>query len=145
MQIQTLMTKTIVSITPEESTALAARLLARHNLGALPVCDYSGALVGIVTDRDIITRCIAADQDPKRVPVRDIMTRELNTVSPSDDVHTAAQRMARCQVRRLPVLQDNTVVGMISLGDIARAHRLALEAAEALSEISLNVTKGHRA
>lgn len=68
------MSEAVVTITPEESAALAARLMTRHNLGVLPVCDYHGKLQGMVTDRDIITRCIAVDQDPSRVPVADIMS-----------------------------------------------------------------------
>lgn len=60
MQIRDCMSGAVVTIAPEESAALAARLLTRHNLGALPVCGYDGQLRGIVTDRDVITRCVAA-------------------------------------------------------------------------------------
>ena len=144
MQVQDFMSRNVISITPEESAALAARLLARHNLGALPVCDYEGHLQGIVTDRDIIIRCVAADQDPKRVPVQDIMTRELKTVEPSEDVRSAARRMATCQIRRLPVVDNGQVMGMVSLGDLATSHRCEMEAAEALSEISENIVRRHR-
>lgn len=144
MQIDELMTRQVVSITPEESAALAARLLARHGLGALPVCDYDGALRGIVTDRDIITRCVAADQDPKRVPVQDIMSRDVETISPEDDIHSVSRRMAKCQVRRLPVVKDGRVVGMMSLGDLATNRRCEMEAGEALGEISSNVVRRKR-
>lgn len=144
MQIQELMTRQVVSIAPEESAALAARLLSRHGLGALPVCDYDGTLQGIVTDRDIVVRCVAADQDPKRVPVRDIMSQTVETVSPEDDVHQVAQRMARCQVRRLPVVHCGQVLGMVSLGDLAANRRCEMEAAEALGEISSNVVRRKR-
>lgn len=141
MQVRQLMSPTVVTITPEESAALAARLLTRHNLGSLPVCTYEGELVGIVTDRDIVTRCIAADQDPHRVSVRDIMTRELTVISPGEDAKQAASRMARAQIRRLPVVEEGQVRGMISLGDLALAHRCEMEAAAALSEISENVLR----
>lgn len=139
MRVEELMTKQVVSITPEESAALAARLLARHRLGALPVCDYDGTLRGIVTDRDIIVRCVAADQDPKRVPVRDIMSREVETVSPKEEVHQAAERMAHCQIRRLPVVEEGRVLGVVSLGDLAVRRKCEMEAAQALGEISSNV------
>ena len=72
MFVRDLMNSAVVSITPEESAALAARLLSRHDLGSLPVCGQNGRLVGIVTDRDIITRCVAAGEDPSRVPVQDL-------------------------------------------------------------------------
>lgn len=144
MQVQDFMSRNVVSITPEESAALAARLLTRHNLGALPVCDYDGLIQGIVTDRDIITRCVAADQDPKRVPVQDIMTRDLKTVHPDDDVHVVSRQMATSQIRRLPVVENGRVMGMVSLGDLATAPRCETEAAQALSDISENVVRRHR-
>ncbi len=141
MKLQDIMTKNVVSITPEESASLAARLLTRHNLGALPVCSYDGRLLGIVTDRDIVTRCVAADQDPHRVPVQDIMSRELETIGPADDPKAAARQMAAAQVRRLPVVQDGKVVGMVSLGDLATNRRCDTEAADALTEISENIRR----
>ncbi|MCD8342331.1 MAG: CBS domain-containing protein [Clostridiales bacterium] len=141
MKLQDIMTKNVVTITPEESASLAARLLTRHNLGALPVCSYDGRLLGIVTDRDIVTRCVAADQDPHRVPVQDIMSRELETIGPEDDPKVAARQMAAAQVRRLPVVQDGKVVGMVSLGDLATNRRCDTEAASALTEISENIRR----
>ena len=123
MFVRDLMNSAVVSITPEESAALAARLLSRHDLGSLPVCGQNGRLVGIVTDRDIITRCVAAGEDPSRVPVQDIMSRAPVTIAPGDDIHAAARQMAARQVRRLPVVEGGKVVGMVSLGDLARNHR----------------------
>ena len=107
----------------------------------LPVCAQDGTLLGVVTDRDIITRCVAASEDASRVPVQDIMTRELETLSPSDRGEEALRRMSRCQVRRLPVVEDGQVVGMLSLGDLARSHRYEAEAARTLCDISGNVVR----
>ena len=141
MQVRDLMNPSVVSITPGESAALAARLLSRHNLGSLPVCGEDGGLRGIVTDRDIVLRCVAAEEDPGKTQVKDIMTRNCAVVSPGDDAREAARLMAEKQVRRLPVLEGNSVVGMVSLGDLARSHRCDMEAGKALSEISDNVKK----
>ena len=141
MQVRDLMNPSVVSITPGESPALAARLLSRHNLGSLPVCGEDGGLRGIVTDRDIVLRCVAAEEDPGKTQVKDIMTRNCAVVSPEDDAREAARLMAEKQVRRLPVLEGNSVVGMVSLGDLARSHRCDMEAGKALSEISDNVKK----
>lgn len=77
MQVRDLMNPSVVSITPSESASLAARLLSRHNVGSLPVCGEDGGLRGIVTDRDIILRCVAAEEDPLKTQVKDIMTRQL--------------------------------------------------------------------
>lgn len=144
MQIRELMSTAVVSITPEESAALAARLLTRHNLGMLPVCGQDGRLMGVVTDRDIVTRCLAAGQDPSRVPVEDIMTRELETLSPQEDGEQALQRMSCCQVRRLPVVEQGKVVGVLSLADLARSRRYDVEAAQALCQISGSVVRRKR-
>ncbi len=135
MRIGDLMNRSVVSITPDESAALAARLLSRHDLGALPVCDHSGRLCGIVTDRDIVLRCIAAGEDPIRVPVGDIMSIAPITVSPEQSVTEAAHRMAHSQIRRLPVVAQGKLVGMVSLGDLARSRKWESEAAETLSDI----------
>ena len=138
MQVRELMNQSVVSITPGESASLAARLLARHQLGALPVCGEDGGLRGIVTDRDIVTRCVAAETDPHKVPVREIMSRNCAVISPEEDAAEAARLMGAGQVRRLPVLEDGKVVGMVSLGDLAKCRACDMEAAEALSEISEN-------
>ena len=141
MQVRDLMNPGVVSITPGESAALAARLLSRHNVGSLPVCGEDGRLRGIVTDRDIVTRCIAAEDDPAQTPVRDIMTRNCVTVSPEDDPREATRLMAAQQVRRLPVTENGKVVGMVSLGDLATCHAFDMETSKALSEISEQVRK----
>ena len=139
MEVRDLMNPSVVSIEPTSSAALAARLISRHNVGALPVCSEDRRLRGVVTDRDIVLRCVAAEEDPAQTMVRDIMTRNCATVSPGDDCREASRVMAVQQVRRLPVVEGGKVVGMISLGDLARSHRMDMEAAQALSEISENV------
>ena len=141
MQVRDLMNPSVVTITPQESASLAARLLSRHNLGALPVCGNDGGLRGIVTDRDIVLRCIAAEDDPAQTQVKDTMTRNCAVVSPDDDAREATRLMAARQVRRLPVLEGGKVVGMVSLGDLAKCRQFDMEAGKALSEISDPVKK----
>ena len=132
MLVKEVMTPHVVSIAPEESAALAARLLARHGLGALPVCSAEGILRGMVTD---------PEADPKSVPVKEIMSRRLAAVAPGDDVRQAAQLMARRQIRRLPVVAEGKVVGMVSLGDLAQCGRYEMEISRALTDISSVVQK----
>ncbi|MDR1669633.1 MAG: CBS domain-containing protein [Oscillospiraceae bacterium] len=142
MRVSELMNANVVSITPDEPALLAARLLSRHNIGSLPVCSLDGKLRGMVTDRDIVLRCVATESDPQTMRVREIMTRGVVSVSPDDDVREAAHKMAHEQVRRLPVVNvSGAVVGMLSLGDMAKSRAMEMEAANALSEISVNVKK----
>lgn len=141
MQIRQLMNPNVVTIEPGSSAALAARLLSRHNVGALPVCGDDRRIKGMVTDRDIVLRCVAAEEDPAQIPVRDIMTRHPATVGPGTICQAAAQLMARHQVRRLPVVEDGKLVGIVSLGDLAKCKNFDMEAAEALSEISENIIR----
>lgn len=141
MQVRDLMSQGVVTIEPGESASLAARLLSRHNIGSLPVCGEDGRLRGIITDRDIVLRCLAAEEDPTRTTVGEIMTRGCATVSPRDDVREAGRIMAATQVRRLPVTEEGKVVGMVSLGDLATSRAHDMEASKALSDISDNLRK----
>lgn len=141
MQICDIMSPNVVSITPDESASLAARLLYRHNIGSLPVCGEDGQLKGIVTDRDIVLRCVAAESDPQTTPVKEIMSKGIATVSPEDDVRVATKIMSDEQIRRLPVISNGKVVGMLSLGDMAKTYTYDMEASKALSDISANVRK----
>ena len=77
MLVKDVMSQRVVTVAPEESAAVAARLLARYNVGALPVCTSEGRLKGMVTDRDIVLRCVAAEEDPERTRVSEIMTRRV--------------------------------------------------------------------
>lgn len=74
MQISDVMTKQVISVRQNETAEMAARLLSRNNIGAMPVCDDSGAVVGMVTDRDLVTRCMAAGLKPRETPVAQVMT-----------------------------------------------------------------------
>ena len=139
MQVRDLMNPNVVTVEPSSSAALAARLISRHNVGSLPVCGEDRRLRGVVTDRDIVLRCVAAEEDPAQTPVRDIMSRGCATVSPGADCREATRLMSAHQVRRLPVVEEGRLVGMISLSDLARSGRFDLEAAQALCEISENI------
>ena len=141
MQVKDIMNANVVSINPDESATLAARLLHRHNVGSLPVCALDGKLRGIVTDRDIVLRCVASECDPDATKIKEIMTRGVVSVTPEADVQEASRLMAAEQVRRLPVVKNDRLVGMVALGDMARTHACDMEAGQALSEISQNVKR----
>lgn len=139
MEVHEVMSPNVISIAPDESVSLASRLIARYNIGALPVCSDSGILRGVVTDRDIVLRCIAAEENPAETPVRNIMSQNLCSIAPSDDIRAATHRMASHRVRRLPMVSNGKVVGMLSLGDLAGCHQCNMEASKALADISENI------
>ena len=118
MLVSDVMSTSVLSVGASDSVAVAARLLSRRNVGALPVADGQGRLLGILTDRDIVTRCIAAGRDPQRTAVRQIMTQKTLTAAPAEPVSDAAARMAAAQVRRLPVTQEGRLIGMLSRSDL---------------------------
>ena len=140
MKIREVMSNRVVRINLEESVAVAARTLARYNIGALPVCGSDGRLRGVVTDRDLVTRCIAAGRLPASTPVRDVMTTNVISARPDMDAVAAAGLMGRKQIRRLPVLENGQLCGMVSLGDLANHEETAYDATGALTEISSNIS-----
>ena len=140
MKLREIMTGTVVRINPEETVAVAARTLARYNIGMLPVCGGDGRLCGVVTDRDLVTRCIAAGKEPTRTTVREVMTSNVVAARQDMDTVAAAQLMGRQQIRRLPVLENGKLCGMVSLGDLANKEETVYDATDALSGISRNVS-----
>ncbi len=141
MKVQDFMTDHIITVGQLEPVTAAARLMRRHNLGALPVCDDSGRLRGVITDRDITTRCVAGDLDPASTAIREIMSRGVTTCRPDDDADDVLRIMSAGLIRRLPVTNGSKVIGMVSLADLARNNNYSMEAAEALGEISSNVIR----
>lgn len=141
MNVKDCMNRHVIAVSPEESAAVAARLMARHNVGALPVRAADGSLCGMVTDRDLVLRCMALERPPEQTAVSRIMTSRVSAIGPNASLVQAADRMAREQVRRLPVVEGRRLVGMVSLGDLSHRDDYAMEAAEALSEITANIKK----
>ena len=141
MKVKDCMNAHVIAVSPEESAAVAARLMTRHNVGALPVRARDGSLCGIVTDRDLVLRCMALERPASETTVSRIMTARVTAVTPQTSLPQAAAVMAREQVRRLPVVEGRKLVGMVSLGDLSREEDYSMEAAEALSEITANVRR----
>lgn len=139
MNVKDCMSANVIAVSPEENAAVAARLMARHNVGALPVRARDGSLCGMVTDRDLVLRCLALEREPEKTAVSRVMTCRVKTVSPDMPLTQAADLMAKEQVRRLPVVEGRRLVGMLSLGDLSQREDYSIEAAEALTEISSNV------
>ena len=129
------MSKDIISISSEEPVERAAQMMQQHDIGSIPVCTQN-KLIGMVTDRDITLRSVAAGQDTKQQKISDIMTANPAMGNPQMDVNEAAKMMSEKQIRRLPIVENNNLVGIVSLGDISVEPSLQDNAEEALKNIS---------
>jgi len=125
------MTPAPIAMRPDQKLADAAREMRKHGIGNVLVAD-AGQLKGLITDRDIVIRAIADGKDPGSTSVAELCIKDLITVTPKDDASTAVQRMREAEVRRIPVVDDGNVVGVVSLGDMAIEH----DERSALADIS---------
>ncbi|MER7169375.1 CBS domain-containing protein [Micromonospora sp. NPDC000207] len=112
------MTTRLVTMDGTDTLTAAARVMRDNAIGDVVVTD-DGDVVGIVTDRDITVRGIAEEMDPDQTPVNQIVSRDVITVSPDDDAVSATDLMRTYAVRRLPVVDDGRLVGLVSMGDLA--------------------------
>lgn len=140
MKIREIMTTPAVQIRKSETVDVAARTMARYNIGAMPVCGADGKLCGVLTDRDLVTRCLAAGRQPEQTIVADVMSGNVVSAQPDMDVAVAAHLMGRLQVRRLPVVENGALCGMVSLGDLANREDSCMDAADALTDICANIS-----
>ena len=139
MKVRDIMTNHVVRIGAEEPVEVAARAFTHYNVGALPVCGVDGRLCGMVTDRDLVTRCIAPGRSAGQTKVKDVMTGQVISAGPDMDVSAVAHLMGRQQVRRLPVVENGRLCGMVSLGDLAATEEGGVCAADALADITSNL------
>lgn len=114
------MTRDAQCVQESQSLADAARLMRDLDVGALPICGDDNRLKGMVTDRDIVVRCIAEGGDPQGTQVSSLARGKPVTIGADDEIEEALRTMSAHQVRRLPVIDGHDLVGMISQADIAR-------------------------
>lgn len=119
MKVSECMTTDVMTCKDTDKLADCAVMMKELNVGAIPIVDESGTLAGIITDRDIAVRAVAKGIDPNEAQVGDYMTPSPITVEPETNVEDAADLMADNQIRRLPVVKDGLIVGIVSLGDLA--------------------------
>ena len=140
MKVEQIMSTPAISVRKGESVEVAARVLARYNIGILPVCKADGTLCGLVTDRDLVTRCMATGKTPKDTRVEDVMTGRVLTVAPDMEAGVAAHYMGRKEVRR--VAEAGELRRIVSLGDLAARDESVMDAADALADITSGITQG---
>jgi CBS domain-containing protein len=118
-QIRDVMTENPSSCAPGTSVAEVARVMAREDVGSIPVVE-DGRLVGVVTDRDLVVRVLAEGRDPQATTVGEVVSTDVVTVPPDAGLDDALRLLARHQVRRLPVVEGERLVGIVAQADVAR-------------------------
>lgn len=120
MKVKDCMCGEVCCVKPDTKVYEIAKLMGQNHIGCVPVCDDKNCLVGIITDRDIILRSIANDKDVKSTKASEIMTTNVCTCNENEDISDAENKMAQNQIRRIPVIDNNKVIGILTLGDLAR-------------------------
>lgn len=119
MKVNECMCKEVSCVKPECTLKDVAKVMQEHHVGCVPVCDQSKNVVGLITDRDLVLRGIACNKDTNTTPVSEVMTTKVYTVAPDAEVTEASKIMCDCQVKRVPVIENEAIVGIITLGDLA--------------------------
>ncbi|WP_017471776.1 CBS domain-containing protein [Amphibacillus jilinensis] len=133
--VNEVMSNHVMSCQPNQPINEIAKLMADQDIGAIPVCDENHHLLGVVTDRDLVIRGYAKAVDPNE-SIEQCMTRDAITCDPNQTVREAGELMAKHQIRRLPIVKDRKLIGIVSLGDLALEKQSDHMAGEALEEIS---------
>ncbi|MHB0977474.1 MAG: CBS domain-containing protein [Candidatus Aquicultorales bacterium] len=123
MTIKDAMTQTVIWIRENDTAENAAKKMLDCDIGSLPVLNADGSLAGILTDRDIVVRACAKGMAAADTNVSQIMTKNPATCTPSETIQDVAERMAEMRIRRLPVVENNQLVGFCAVADLAMALR----------------------
>ncbi|MBH0155753.1 MULTISPECIES: CBS domain-containing protein [Fictibacillus] len=133
-KVSDIMTRNVDYVTPQDNVYEVAVKMKQDNVGVIPVCE-NDQIIGVITDRDIVVRGVA-EKRPGSTKVSDVMSDNLFTGSADMTVEEAAELMADKQVRRLPIVENNKLVGIISLGDLSLAKESDSAAGHTLSQVS---------
>ncbi|MFD2169446.1 CBS domain-containing protein [Tumebacillus lipolyticus] len=136
MKVRDLMTKDVRTLKTNHTLREAAELMASLNVGVIPIAEEGDKLRGILTDRDIVVRAVAKGVDITRAKINDYMSPKLVSINPQETAAEAAKLMAEHQLRRLPVVEEGQMVGILSIGDLSVVDIHENEAGYALGEIS---------
>ena len=124
MRVKECMCSSVVQATPDTTLSDIAKLMSSNKVGSVPICNTQNNVVGFITDRDIITRCIANNLNCANTKASDIMNTEVIKTTPDTKVEEACRCMSENQIRRLPVIEDGQIVGMLTMGDLAQSNHV---------------------
>ena len=119
MKVKECMCNEVSCVNPETTINQVAKVMQEKHVGCIPVCDTNKNVVGLITDRDIVLRGVACNKDLNTTPISEIMTTKVFSVEPEEEVTKASQIMCDCQIKRVPVIENDIIVGIITLGDLA--------------------------
>ena len=120
MRVKDCMCTKVVSATSDTKLNEIAKLMEENHVGCIPICNSENNVIGFVTDRDIITRCVATNKSCSETKASDIMTTNVIKVTPDVEIYYATETMSKNQIKRLPVIENNQLVGILTIGDLAQ-------------------------
>ena len=120
MRVKDCMCKKVVRATSDTTLEKIAKLMQENDVGCIPICNGENNIIGFVTDRDIITRCVANNKNCGQTKAEDIMTKNVIKITPDTQINDATDTMSKNQIKRLPVIENNKIVGILSIGDLAK-------------------------
>lgn len=127
MKVKDCMCENVVFVKPDCDTEECVKLMRQNHIGCIPVCDDYKKVVGLITDRDILLRTIGCGKEIKNIPISEIMTCNINCCTPETDICDAEKTMSNNQIRRIPVMENNKIVGILTLGDLAKNKQIDTE------------------
>jgi len=137
MKVRDAMAKTVTSAKKSDKVIEVAKKMKQQDAGFMPIVENGGTVIGVITDRDIVIRCIAEGHDPRGETAEHLMSRQVTIIAPDDDIEEAGRAMQREAIRRLPVAENGRLVGVLSHGNLVQATKNKM--AEKVTE---GVTRG---
>lgn len=143
MQVKDCMCKKVCSITSSDTVYRAAQIMNEKHIGSLPVCE-NNTVVGLITDRDIVLRGVAQNKNLNTTPISEIMTTKIIKTTPHTKIEDSLDVMCKNQIRRMPVISDSGLVGMLTIGDIANSDYINSKDVGEVMESICNCTHNHK-
>lgn len=125
MKVKECMCNQVTYATPSTSVQDCATMMNNKHIGCIPICDNSQNVVGLITDRDITLRCVACNKNPKTTPVSEIMTCDVCCCDSEADMQEVERLMSENQVKRIPIIDNNKLVGILTLGDLVTNEQIS--------------------
>jgi len=135
MEVEDIMVQKVVTVSKDATVKEAVKLMNQHEIGCI-VAVHAGEIVGIITERDMLKKVLEKSIDPSKIKVHEIMSKKLVLGTPTMDVAEAARLMLKSNIKKLPIVVDSRLVGIVTLTDIARAAHIEAQMNNLMKELS---------